>query len=72
MIKDENPLKICWYCNKEFDGNFGIKNLQIICPFCKKPQSSVFEKKSQAQIIKKSRAGIKKSKAAFKKSQSNI
>lgn len=63
MAIDKNPIKICWYCKKEFDGDFGIKNLQIICPFCKRPQSSVFEKNSQAQIIRRSKAGIKKSKA---------
>ena len=70
MTKDENPVKICWHCKRKFDGNFSIKNLQIVCPFCKKPQSSVFEEDSQAQIIKKSKAGIKKSKSDFKKSES--
>ncbi|MFH2106482.1 MAG: hypothetical protein ABII22_04425 [Candidatus Micrarchaeota archaeon] len=73
MTKDENPIKSCWYCKKYFDGNFEINNLQIICPYCKRPQSSVFEKKSMAEIIKKSKAGIKKSKAAFiKKPKSTI
>ena len=70
MANDENPIKICWHCKKTFDGDFGIRNFQITCPYCKKPQSSVFEAGSQAEIIKKSKAGIKKSKAAFKKSQS--
>ncbi len=36
---DENPIKTCKYCKKEFDGNFEIKDFSIICPYCKKPQS---------------------------------
>ena len=67
MKEDKNPIKFCWNCKKKFDGNFAVRNLQIICPYCRKPQSSVFEKKSQAQIIKKSKEGIKKSKAALKR-----
>ena len=59
---DENPIKNCWYCKKTFDGNFEIKDLSIICPYCKRPQSSVFEESSQAEIIKKSKASINKSK----------
>jgi len=70
MITDVNPIKVCWYCGKIFDGNFEIANLQIICPYCKKPQSSVFEKDSQTEIIKKSKNGINKSKASLKKLQS--
>lgn len=62
---DENPIKTCWFCKKDFDGNFEIKDFEIICPYCKRPQSSVFEADSQKEIIKKSKAGIKKSKAAF-------
>jgi hypothetical protein len=61
---DVNPIKDCWYCKKKFDGNFLIKDLSIICPYCRKPQSSVFEKDSQAEIIKKSKATINKSKVA--------
>ncbi len=65
MAKDENPIKNCWHCKKNFDGNFEIKDFEIICPYCKRPQSSVFEKDSIAEIIKKSKDGIKRSKAAF-------
>ena len=63
---DENPIKDCWYCKKKFDGNFLIKDLSIICPYCKRPQSSVFEKDSQAEIIKKSKDSINKFKVAKK------
>jgi len=69
MRPDKNPIKTCWYCKKQFDGNFQIKSFSIICPHCKRPQSSVFEKGSQAEIIRKSKASIKKSKVAFKKAQ---
>ncbi|MFH0875614.1 MAG: hypothetical protein V1859_06765 [archaeon] len=72
MAVDENPIKTCWYCKKKFDGNFEIRDFSIICPYCKRPQSSVFEKDSQAEIIRKSKKSINKSKADFKKSQSAI
>jgi len=69
MVNHKNPITTCWCCKKSFDGNFEIKNLQIVCPYCKKPQSSVFEKKSQAEIIRKSKVTLKKFKTAFKNSQ---
>ena len=37
-IIDENPVKTCVHCSKEFDGDFELKDFSIICPHCKRPQ----------------------------------
>jgi uncharacterized Zn finger protein (UPF0148 family) len=63
LVIDKNPIKICWFCKKKFNGNFEIKDFQIICPFCKRPQSSVFEEDSKDEIMQRTKEEISELKA---------